>query len=199
MVVIGLTGGIGTGKSTASAYLKELGASVWDADLVARQVVEPGRAGAGAIRQTFGAEYFDAEGNLLREKLASRIFNDPDAREQLNALLHPAILADMDEWIARSRVGGVALAVVDAPLLFETGIDKKVDEVWVVSCGVDEQVRRMMERGLDYEAAMKRIEAQMSDRERRARARRVIDTNCPVEDTRRMLQALYQEVLDGEL
>ncbi len=198
MVVIGLTGGIGAGKSTALAYLRELGASVWDADEVSRSVVEPGRAGAEAIRAAFGPGYFDEDGRLRREKLGDLVFRDEAARAKLNGILHPAVLQDMDEWLERSRAEGVAMAVVDVPLLFETGVEQKVDEVWVVSCGVDEQLRRVMARGLSQEEAQRRIEAQMPDRERRRRARRVIDTNCPVEDTRRALKALYEEAVEEE-
>ncbi len=198
MVVIGLTGGIGSGKSTALAYLKELGASVWDADEVSRRIVEPGRAGAADIRAAFGADYFDAEGRLQREKLGELVFRDEAARDKLNSILHPAVLRDMDEWLERCRAEGIAMAVVDVPLLFETGVEQKVDEVWVVSCGVDEQLRRVMARGMSLEEAQRRIEAQMPDSERRRRARRVIDTNCPVEDTRRALKALYEETVEEE-
>lgn len=198
MHIIGLTGGIGTGKSAASAYLKELGAAVWDADLAARAAVEQGQEGWKAIRKEFGAEYFDSAGNLLRKKLGEKIFSDDAMRERLNALLHPAILDDMARFLDRSKRAGAEVAVIDAPLLFESGADRYADEVWVLSCGVDEQVRRVMERGLNYEEAMKRVEAQMSDRERRSRSRRVIDTSGPLEDTRRHLKALYEEIIAGE-
>lgn len=199
MYIIGLTGGIGTGKSTASAYLKSLGARVWDADEAARAVVEPGQEGWLAVRREFGAEYFDSAGSLLRQKLADRVFSNDGDREKLNRLLHPAILDDMHRWLSRCFQECVQMAVVDAPLLLETGIDKYVDEVWVLSCGVDEQVERAVRRGMKREDAEKRVEAQMSDRERRSRARRVIDTSGSVEDTQRQLKALYEEACAGEL
>jgi dephospho-CoA kinase len=199
MYIIGLTGGIGTGKSTASAYLKSLGANVWDADKAARTVVEQGQEGWKAIRRVFGAEYFDSTGNLLRQKLADTIFNDDEAREKLNGLLHPAIIDDMVRWLLRCKEENVTMAVIDAPLLFESGIDSYADEVWVLSCGVDEQVRRVMARGVDMDGAINRVESQMSDGERRRRARRIIDTSNTVEDTQRQLKALYEEAMDGEL
>jgi dephospho-CoA kinase len=199
LIIIGLTGGIGTGKSKASEYLQSLGAAVWDADRAARAVVEQGHEGWKAIRREFGAEYFDSAGNLLRKKLADRIFSSGEDRERVNALLHPAILDEMQRWLARMLGEGAALAVVDAPLLFESGADRFVDETWVLSCGVDEQVRRVMERGLSREEAEKRVESQMSDTERKRRAQRVIDTSGPIEDTRRQLKALYEEALAGEL
>jgi dephospho-CoA kinase len=198
LFIIGLTGGIGTGKSKASAFLKSLGAAVWDADQASRTVVEPGQEGWKAIRKAFGAEYFDSAGNLMRKKLADRIFNSKRDREKLNALLHPAIIDDMHRWLARCSGEGTAVAVIDAPLLLESGIDKFADEVWVLSCGVDEQVQRVMARGISREEAIKRVESQMSDSERRSRAQRVIDTSGPIEDTRRFLKALYDEVLAGE-
>lgn len=199
MVTIGLTGGIATGKSTASAYLKELGARVWDADQVAHDIVEPGRAGWRAIRAAFGDEYFDKDGKLLRDKMAQRIFDDEATRSKLNGLMHPAILEDMDECLRQARADGVGVAVVDAPLLLESGADSRCDAVWVLSCGVDEQLRRLLERGLQPEDAQKRLNAQLSDTERRRRANRVIDTSGSLEDTRRQLCALYEEALDGEL
>jgi dephospho-CoA kinase len=199
MYIIGLTGGIGTGKSTASTYLKELGASVWDADQAARTVVEQGQEGWKNIRKGFGAEYFDSTGNLLRKKLADKIFADSGERERLNKMLHPAIIDDMMRWLSRCKNEGVTMAVIDAPLLFESGIDRYMDEVWVLSCGVDEQVNRVMQRGVGREDAVKRVESQMSDSERRCRARRIIDTSASVEDTQRQLKALYEESLAGEL
>ncbi len=198
MHIIGLTGGIGTGKSAASSYLKELGASVWDADRAARTVVQQGQEGWKAIRREFGAEYFDSAGNLLRKKMADKIFSDEAARDKLNALLHPVILDDMARFLDRSQRDGAPIVVLDAPLLFESGADRAADEVWVTSCGVDEQVRRVMERGVSQEEAERMVEAQMPDHERRARARRVIDTSGPMEDTRRYLKALYDEIKEGD-
>lgn len=199
MVTIGLTGGIATGKSTASAYLKELGARVWDADQVAHDIVEPGRAGWRAIRAAFGDEYFDKDGKLLRDKMATRIFDDEATRTRLNGLMHPAILEDMDDFLQQACADGVGVAIVDAPLLLESGADSRCDAVWVLSCGVDEQLYRLLQRGLKPEDARKRLDAQLSDAERRRRANRVIDTSGSVEDTRRQLRALYEEALDGDL
>jgi dephospho-CoA kinase len=199
LIVIGLTGGIATGKSTASAALSALGARVWDADQVARTIVEPGKPCALAIREAFGGGYFDAEGNLLRDKLAKRIFDDGQARKTLESLTHPAILQDMGAFLQQCREENTEVAVIDAPLLLETGIDRECDTVWVLSCGVDEQMNRLMARDLSYQESEKRINAQMSDRERRSKATRVIDTSGTVEDTRRHITALYEEALDGEL
>jgi dephospho-CoA kinase len=199
MIVIGLTGGIGAGKSTASSYLKELGAAVWDADRVAREVVENGREGYNAILREFGAEYFDTDGNLLREKLGQRVFNNTEERKKLESLLHPAIIGDMLRWLDQQRNAGTLVAVIDAPLLFESGADQYVNEAWLLSCGTQEQINRLMQRGLDKKSAVKRLEAQMSDRERRRRADRVITTGGPVEETRKQLKALFEQALSGEI
>jgi dephospho-CoA kinase len=198
MIIIGLTGGIASGKSTASAYLKSLGAAVWDADEAARAVVAQGREGWEAIRREFGEEYFDEAGNLLREKLGDKVFNDAAALRKLNSLLHPAIIADMLRWLDKQRAKGITAAIIEAPLLFESGADRVADEVWALSCGKDEQISRLMQRGLDRENAAKRIKAQMSDSERRGRAHRVVTTCGPVEETQKQLKALYDAALLGE-
>lgn len=197
MVVIGLTGGIASGKSAASKYLKSLGAKVWDADKAARKVVRPGSPGAQAVRAAFGDEFFDAEGNLLRARLGKLVFEDAGKREQLNAIIHPLVTEDLQRTLQRWRREDIKVAVVDAPLLLEAGLETLVDEVWVTSCGSDEQLRRLVERdGLSFDDARKRLAAQMSDVQRRRRAQRIIDTSGRPADTRRALKALYQELED---
>lgn len=199
MIVIGLTGGIGTGKSAASSYLRSLGAAVWDADQAAREVVEKGREGHEAILREFGREYFDGEGNLLRAKLGEKVFGNPEERKKLESLLHPAILGDMRKWLDARRAEGVPVAVIDAPLLFESGADRYVNETWLLSCGAEEQIRRVMRRGLDRADAEKRVAAQLSERERRRRADRVIITGGPLEETQKQLKVLFEEALSGEI
>ncbi len=197
MIVIGLTGGIGTGKTHAAKVLKKAGAMLWDADRVAREVVKPHKEGWKCIKETFGNQFFRGDSTLDRRAIAEVVFNDKEQIEKLNAALHPVIISDMKTKLERWEKQGVKLAVVDAPLLLETGIDAFCDQVWVVSCGVDEQRRRIMERdGLSAEDAVKRIEAQMSDHERRQRADRVIDTLGNIKDTERLLKTLYEEIID---
>jgi len=197
MKVIGLTGGIASGKSTASKYLKSLGAKVWDADKVSRKVVRPGSAGAAAVRAAFGDEYFNARGELDRAALAKCVFADGEKRAQLNAIIHPLVIEDARKTLLKWQREGVEVGIIDAPLLLESGMETLVDEVWVTSCGSDEQLRRLVERdGLTFDDARKRMQAQMSDGERRRRAQRVVDTSGAEEDTRRALQALYEELLD---
>jgi dephospho-CoA kinase len=199
MIVIGLTGGIGTGKSTASSYLQSLGAAVWDADKAARDAVIKGREGHEAILREFGEEFFDGEGNLYRAKLGEWVFSRPEERKKLEALLHPAIIQDMLRWLDARKAEGIPVAVIDAPLLFESGADRYMNETWLLTCGAEEQINRVMQRGLDRADAEKRVAAQMNDRERRRRADRVITTGGPVEETKRQLKALYEEALSGEI
>jgi len=125
------------------------------------------------------------------------VFGNQEALTKLNRALHPLILLDMEVTLARWEKEGAKLAVVDAPLLFESGADKACDEVWVVSCGADEQVRRLMARdGMDLAQAQERIAAQMPDSERRRRARRVIDTLQPEADVERYVRVLVEELLE---
>lgn len=197
MITIGLTGGIASGKSAAAQVLAGLGARVWDADAASRKAVRPGEAGNRALREAFGETFFSRDGELNRRRLAEYVFGNPERVLELNRTLHPHILADMRRQLDRWRREGAAVAVVDAPLLFEAGIDRYVDEVWVVSCGEDEQLRRLrLRNGYSEEEAMARIEAQLPDAERRMRARHVIDTSGPAEDTARFIEALYAELLE---
>ena len=196
MKVIGITGGIATGKSTASAHLKSLGAMVWDADATAKTLTAPGGEAIRAIRRTFGEEYILPDGSMDRKKMADLVFADAKARQQLDGILHPIIIAHMRLQLQQWQQQGVPVAVVDVPLLFECGADAYVDEAWVLSCGMDEQLLRLHQRGLAPDEALARIAAQMSDSERRRRARRIIDTSQAPEETRRAITALYEELLD---
>lgn len=199
MKVIGLTGGIATGKSTASKTLRALGATIWDADQTSRDVVRPGEAGFIALKKEFGEDIFGRDGKLDRRVLAQRVFGKPEEVLRLNKTLHPIILMDLAEKLKAWRAQGVKVVIVDCPLLFESGADVACDQVWVLSCGEDEQIRRVMERdGLTQTEAVQRLEAQMSDAERRSRATRVIDTSSDEESTQRAVTAYYEEVLEEE-
>lgn len=197
MIVIGLTGGIASGKSTAANVLRRLGARVWDADRASREAVKPGREGNRALREIFGPDFFDGQGRLDRARLGAYVFGRPERVERLNRALHPLILADMRRRLDQWRRQGTEAAVVVVPLLFEAGIESEMDEVWVVSCGTDEQLRRLMQRdGYTREEAEARIGAQWTDAERRSRASRIIDSSGPAEDTARYIESIYGELLE---
>ena len=197
MHIVGLTGGIATGKSNISNILKAQGAYVWDADEASRRVVEPGMAGFIAMHENFGELIFNADGSLNRERAAEFFFSDKERLNKLNSILHPIIIDDMIAQLKLWQSEGIRFCFLDAPLLFEAGIDKYCDEVWVASCGIDEQIRRVLERDdITREDAMKRIEVQMPDAQKRSLAARVIDTSGNIEDTNAFVKVLYEELED---
>jgi len=192
MRVLGLTGGIGSGKSMVASMFTQLGADVIDADQLAREVVEPGQPALKEIATAFGKDILLPDGRLNRGKLGRIIFADPVARGTLNAITHPRIRERMDAEIAarRSRPG---VLVVDIPLLYENHRTRAVEAVIVVWVDQKTQLRRLNERGgLTVEEARKRIAAQMPLDEKRARADVVIDNSGSRENTRRQVEAIYR-------
>ncbi|MDD2421609.1 MAG: dephospho-CoA kinase [Heliobacteriaceae bacterium] len=176
MKIIGLTGGIASGKTTVANYLKALGAVVIDADAVARQVVRPGEPAWHEIREVFGGGVFLADGTLDRAGMGSLVFANPVARECLNQIIHPRVIETFRREINEKAGQGVAAVVLDVPLLLETGMDQLVDEVWVVAVDEPTQIARVQIRdNLDAPAAKARIGAQMPLAHKLARADRVID------------------------
>jgi dephospho-CoA kinase len=163
---IGLTGGIGSGKSTVAALLAERGARVVDADRIAREVVEPGTPGLAAVVSEFGAEVLTAEGALDRPALAARVFGDPAARARLDAVVHPLVRARAAELVAAAPAD--AVVVQDVPLLVETGQAGTYDLVLVVQTDLETRVARLVQRGLSAEDARARIASQATDEQRRA-------------------------------
>jgi len=193
MRVLGLTGGIGSGKSLVAQMFRELGAEVIDADQLARDVVEPGQPALDEIVKAFGRDILLPDGRLNRGRLAAVIFADPAARQRLNAITHPRIRARMDtEVAARTQRSGVL--ILDIPLLYEngrTGIVEKVVVVWVDPAT---QLQRLTERdGLSVEDARQRIAAQMPLDDKRARADYVIDNTGSREATRRQVEAIFRQ------
>ena len=178
MVVVGLTGGIGAGKSTASGMLSERGALVVDADVVPRQVMEPGGPAYQPVVDRFGTEVLGRDGALDRQRLADVVFADPGARADLNAIVHPAVRAVMAERVADADPG-VEVVVLDIPLLVESRRSyPELAGVIVVDCPVDVAVRRVVaQRGMSEEAVRARISAQASRDQRLARADYVIDNS----------------------
>ncbi len=160
-MLLGLTGGIGMGKSTAEALLRERGIVTVDTDQLARELVQPGQPALGEIREAFGQGVIDANGCLCRRELARIVFADPVARRRLEGILHPRIragwLSRQEEW--RSR--GIALGVVVIPLLFETGAERDLDQVVCLACSSATQSQRLAARGWSALQIRQRLEAQM--------------------------------------
>jgi len=191
--VLGLTGGIGSGKSMVASMFANLGAEVIDADQLAREVVEPGQPALEEIATAFGREILLPDGRLDRGKLARIIFADPIARARLNAITHPRIQERMaTEMALRGSRPGVL--IVDIPLLYENDRTGTVDSVIVVWVDTKTQLRRLVERdGLTADEARQRIAAQMPLDEKRARADMVVDNSGSRQNTRRQVEAIYRQ------
>ena len=176
MLRIGLTGGIATGKSTVSNYLKELAYPLIDADVIARQLVEPGQEGLECLVERFGREILDESGALNRQVFGQRLFGDAQLRQEVDQLLHPLIYEALEAESQRLAQAGAQLAFLDIPLLYETGYDQKMDQVWVVYLPHDLQVERLMARnGWGQDHAEAAIASQASIETKRQRADLVID------------------------
>lgn len=182
MKIIGLTGGIGSGKSTVAALLAEHGFPVVDADQLAREVVEPGQPALQELAEAFGQDVLLADGSLNRPELAARAFVDKERTELLNAITHPRIQELREQRFQEAEDAGSDAVVYDMPLLVDKGVNKTMDLTVVVDVDVEERIRRLVAtRGLTEEDARRRVAAQVGDAERLAAADVVIDNNGPVE------------------
>ena len=190
---IGLTGGIASGKSTVARKLEQLGAVTIDADVLARDVVALGTEGLKAVVARFGDSVLAADGSLDRRALARMIFADPQARADLNAIIHPLVRERAIELEAAAPAGSVVVHVI--PLLVETGQQDKFDVVVVVDTTVEEQLRRLTRRdGLTRAEAEQRVAAQASREERLGAATHVIDSSGPVRETMRQVGELWRSL-----
>jgi dephospho-CoA kinase len=198
MFLIGLTGGIASGKSVVGARLAELGAVHIDADVLAREVVEPGTPGLAAIEREFGASVIAADGSLDRPALGAIIFPDPARRARLNAITHPAVWHRAKELFEATRAADPhAVVVYDVPLLVEASGDRpmRFDLVVVVHAAAATRIERMVAlRGLSREEAEHRLNSQATDAERLAVADVVIDTDGTMEQTIEQVDALWERV-----
>ncbi len=197
--VIGLTGGIGSGKSTVGALLVELGAVLIDADAIVHELQAPGSPMLAAIAEAFGPEVLDARGALDRKALAAVVFGDDEARARLGLLVHPPTIAEMGRRLEQARADGVPLAVLDIPLLLEgarrgrgAAAGFPFDAVVVVWVPEAVQLERAMARdGASRDEVLARIRAQLPLDEKRELADVVIDNSGTPEETRRQVEALY--------
>lgn len=196
MFVIGLTGGISSGKSTVSNYLREQGAVIIDADQIAREIVEPGQAAYQEIVQFFGEQILDPRGGLDRGRLGQIVFAKPEAMRQLNQMTHPKVKQKTHEILAElANDPSVRLVVVDAPLLIEASMTSLVDQVWLVEVDEENQVSRLIERdGLTAVDARRRIASQMPLAEKKRRADKIIDNNGSFSETVKQVQYLLREL-----
>lgn len=182
MITIGLTGGIGSGKSTVSSRLAELGAFIVDADLVAREIVEPGQPALAELAEAFDG-VLNPDGTLNRAELARQAFATPEATKKLNAITHPRIRARTEELFKQGRESGAEVLVYDMPLLIENGEVNKVDHVLVVDAPDELRIDRLVQhRGVDEDDARRRIAAQIDRETRLGAADTVLDNSGSLED-----------------
>ncbi|MDR2087948.1 MAG: dephospho-CoA kinase [Clostridiales Family XIII bacterium] len=194
MKVIGLTGGIGSGKSAAGEYLCEKGYAVIDADALAREAVAVGSAGLSDVAARFGEDVLLPDGSLDRKALAARVFSDADALAALNAILHGRILREMRARTRRLREAGAKVVFLNVPLLIETGMQSEVDAVWLVDADEEERVRRVVARdGVAPEDARRRIAAQLPSSEKRCCASETIDNSGTLGDLHAAMEALLEK------
>lgn len=195
MFLIGLTGGIGSGKTTVATRLKALGARIVDADKIAREIVEPGEPALAELAEAFDG-VLNADGTLNRAELARQAFAAPDATEKLNSITHPRIRERTLERFAQARTDGVPVLVYDMPLLIENGEYKKMDHVLVVDAADEIRIDRLVNsRGLDEEDARRRIAAQISREERLAAADSVVDNSGTRDQLLQQVDTFWEQVV----
>ena len=195
MYLVGLTGGIASGKSYVASLLTEFGASTIDADQVAREVVVPGSPGLAQVVGAFGYEILLSSGELDRAKLGAIVFADPKKRLELEEILHPLIKARTTQLIGEQASEIVVYAV---PLLVEANVDYPFDAIITVEAGVENQVSRLMQsRSMAESDARARIEAQTSFSDRESRANFVIDSSGTKDQTKRQVELVWQKLIES--
>ena len=193
--MVGLTGGIASGKSTVAKILQNLGAAVINADILAREVVEPDRDAWKEIVASFGTNILHADRTLDRTKLRTTIFNDPEARKKLESIIHPRVRALAEKRIREHGAAGYSVVVYEVPLLFEGNLHEWLRPVILVACDVDTQRTRLQKRDrLTETEAQKHIDAQMSLAEKRRLADYVIENNGSLEELEAQVKVLLEKI-----
>lgn len=194
MKIIGLTGGIGSGKSTVAQLFVEEGFPLIDADVIAREVVAAGQPALQELADVFGADILEPSGELNRQLLAQRAFADRETTDKLNAITHPRIQQRTQELFDEYREKDVEAVIYDMPLLVDNGLDRAMDWVIVVDVAAEERIRRVVEyRGLDEEDAQRRVKAQIPDGLRLAAADSVIDNNAAIDNLKPQVDQLISD------
>lgn len=195
MKLVGLTGGIASGKSTVAEILKRQGAAIINADVLAREVVEPGHQAWAEIVNTFGIAVLQPDRTLDRQKLRAIIFDDAAARKKIESIIHPQVRALAEQRIREHAAAGYAVIVYEVPLLFEGNLQEWLRPVILVACDVDTQRNRLQSRdNLSAAQAQKHIDAQMSLEAKRRLADYVIENNGSLEDLKRQVQAVLEKI-----
>jgi dephospho-CoA kinase len=193
MRIIGLTGGIGSGKSTVADFLAELGAAVMDADKIGHAVLKTDTEVQRQIVEAFGTDILDSAGNIDRKKLAAIVFNSREALIKLNLITHPSIYRRMQSDIEKYRKQGVDILIIEAPLLIEAGWATKVDKIWVTVTPQDVIVERLKKKGISVKDIQARMHLQTPPEERIKLADFVINTNMPLNELKKTIGELWQK------
>jgi len=198
MLKVGLTGGIASGKSTVSKIFTSFGAKVLDADEVAREVLLPGQPAWTRLRQVFGQEFFHPDGTVKRKELRKLVFADPEKRSQLNAIVHPEVMKEIErrsEILSSAVQNGVLL--VDVPLLLEVGVANRFDKIVVVYVSESVQINRLQQRdGISEEEAKQTLKVQMALSKKLEQADYVIDNSGTLEETLSQVEKVWEELLE---
>lgn len=195
MIVIGLTGGILSGKSTVAEMLQDLGAAVIDADKVGHECYRPYTEGWEKVVAAFGKGILGTDDEIDRAKLSQIVFGNADALHKLNDIMHPIIRKSVEEKIKQFAGQGSDVVVVEAPVFIEAGWADLVDQIWVTAVPEEVAAKRFSKRsGLTEQEAVRRIKSQMTNDERVKHADRVIDTNRSIEQTKSDVQKLWREL-----
>lgn len=192
MKIIGLTGGIASGKSTVATELRKQNIPVFDADEVSRNAVTKGSKGLALVAEAFGADYLTSDGEMDRAKISQLVFSDKEALKTLEGILHKIVWDEAEAFLAEAREQKAKLAVLDVPLLIETKWHERVDLVWLVAVSKEQQIKRAMIRsGMTEEDVKARIAAQMSLEDKKKFADVVLDNSGALEET---LEQVHKEL-----
>jgi dephospho-CoA kinase len=198
MLKVALTGGIATGKSHVLGEFRQRGVPCLDADVLAHGVTAAGTEATAAIAARFGDGILAPDGSVDRAKLGPIVFGDPSARRELEAIVHPAVYRAVAAGVrAFELIGNDPFAIVDVPLLYETGADKDFDRVVVTACSMQTQLARLRERGMTEDAACQRLAAQWPTDEKAARADFVVNTDGTFEETNAQVEGIYKLLVAG--
>ena len=200
MIKICLTGGIASGKSVVTQYLRDMGAPVFDADAASRQAVAKGTPGLQQVLQVLGSEYATPDGNLDRPRVAAKVFHDQAARKKLEAVIHKIVWQEATAFMKQASAQGSRVVFLDVPLLIECGWQDQVDQVWLVSLPREEQVRRAMLRdGTSAAQVEARIGTQLSLETKKKFADLVIDNSGSLGNTKKQVAAAWEKLQAGKL
>ncbi|MGD8564521.1 MAG: dephospho-CoA kinase [Desulfarculaceae bacterium] len=198
MLKAGLTGGIATGKSSVARMFEQLGAPLIDSDRLARKVVSQGSKAHAEIVAAFGQGVLKPDGELDRQGLRERVFNDAGARRRLEAIVHPRVSRLVGERLAQlAKKNQAKVVLVDVPLLYEAEVENKFDQVVLVYAPPAQQIERLMARdGIEKRQAQLALSAQMPIEQKRAKAQILIDNTGSLEETRRQVEAVWERLLN---